>query len=56
MADFFVKPPNLKTGNFEAILPKDLKFSAIKDLSHLKKCAKYQEASSILRVCFALSK
>ena len=56
MADFFVRPPTLTTGNFEAIWPKDLKISAIKDLNRLKKCAKYQEASSILKVGFALSK
>ena len=56
MADFFVRPPTLTTGNFEAIWPKDLKFSAIKDLNRLKKYAKYQEASSILKVDFALSK
>ena len=56
MADFFVRPQTLTTGNFEAIWPQDLKFSAIKDLNRLKKYAKYQEASSILRVSFDLSK
>ena len=56
MADFFVRPPTLTTGNFEAIWPKDLKISAIKDLNRLKKYAKNQEASSILKVGFALSK
>ena len=56
MADFFVRPPTLTAGNFEAIWPKDLKFSAIKDLNCLKKYAKYQEASSILKMGFALSK
>ena len=47
---------NLTTGNFEAISPKDLKFLAIKNLNYLKKYAKFQEASSILRIGFALSK
>ena len=56
MADFFVRPPTLTTGNFEAIWPKDLKISATKDLNRFKKYAKYQEASSILWVGFALSK
>ena len=48
MADFFVRPPTLTTGNFGAIWPKDLKISEIKDLNRLKKYAKYQEASNIL--------
>ena len=56
MADFFVRPPTLTTGNFEAIWPKDLKISAIKDLNRLKKYVKYQEVSSILKMGFALSK
>ena len=56
MADFFVRPPTLNTGNFRAIWPKDFKISAIKDLNRLKKYVKYQEASSILKVGFALSK
>ena len=56
MADFFVRPPTLTTGNFEAIWPKDLKILAIRDLNLLKKYVKYQKASSILRVGFALSK
>ena len=56
MAGFFVRPPTLKTGNFEAIWSKDLKFLAIRDLNRLKKYVKYQEASSILRMSFALSK
>ena len=56
MADFFVRPPTLTTGNFEAIWPKDLKTSGIKVLNRFKKYAKYQEASSILWVGFALSK
>ena len=50
MADFFVRPPTLTTGNFEAIWPKYLKFLAIKDLNCLKKYAKYEEAYSILKM------
>ena len=56
MADFFVRPPTFTTGNFEAMWLKDLKFSEIKDLNCLKRYAKYQEASCIIRVAFALSK
>ena len=56
MADSFVRPPALTTGNFEAIWSEDLTFLAMKDLNCLKKYAKYQEASSILKVGFALSK
>ena len=56
VADFFMRPPTLTTVNFEAIWQKDLKFLEIKDLNCLKKYAKYQEASSILWVGFALSK
>ena len=41
-ADFFLRPPTLTAGNFEAIWPKYLKFSAIKDLNRLKKYVKYQ--------------
>ena len=46
MADFFLRPPNLTASNFEALL---------KDLNLLKEIIKNQEASSILRVGFALS-
>ena len=42
-------------GNFAALWPTDLKFSAIKDLNLLKKYKKNQEASSILRVGIAES-
>ena len=56
MADFFVRPPTLTTGNFEAIQPKDLKTSGIKVLNRFKKYAKHQEASSILWVGFSFSK
>ena len=47
---------SLMAGNFAALWPTDFKFSAIKDLNLLKKYTKNQEASSILRVDFALSK
>ena len=55
-ADFFLRPPTLTASNFAALSPKDFKFSALKDLNLLKKHTKNQEASSILRVVFALSK
>ena len=42
-------------GKFAALWPTDPKFSSIKDLNLLKKHIKNQEASSILRVVFALS-
>ena len=45
-----------RKADFKAIWPKDLKISAIKDLNRLKKYTKYQKASSMLRVGFALSK
>ena len=47
---------NLIAGNFAALWPTDPKFSALKDLNFFKKCTNNQEASSILRVGFALSK
>ena len=47
---------SLMAGNFAAHWPTDPKFSAWKDLNLLKKHTKNQEASSILRVVFALSK
>ena len=56
MADFFVRPPTLTTGNFRTIWSKDLKFSAIRDQNLFKKYAKYQEDSNILEVGFVLSK
>ena len=43
-------------GNFAALWPTDPKFSALKDLNPFKTVSKVQEASSILRVVFALSK
>ena len=43
-------------GNFAALWPTDFKFLAIKDLNRIKKYTKNQEAASILRVIFALSK
>ena len=47
---------SLKAGKFAALWPTDFKFSAFKDLNLLKKHTKNQEASSILKVVFALSK
>ena len=55
-ADFFLRPPTLTASNFAALWPTDPKFSAIKHLNLLKKHIKNQEASSILKVVFALSK
>ena len=55
-ADFFFRPPTLMTDIFAALWHTDLKFLSLKDLNLLKKHTKNQEASSILRVVFALSK
>ena len=56
LADFFLRPPTLTASNFAALWPTDPKFLALKDLNLLIKHTKNQEASSILRVVFALSK
>ena len=50
MADFFLRPPILAAGNFEAAWPRDPKFSALKDLNPLKIVSKAQEAGSVLKV------
>ena len=47
---------SLMAGNFAAHWPTDSKVSALKHLNFLKRHTKNQEASSILRVVFALSK
>ena len=47
---------SLMAGNFAALWTTDPKFLSLKDLNLLKKYNKNQEASSILRVVFALSK
>ena len=47
---------SLMAGNFAALWSTDPKFSAFKDLNLLKKHTKNQDASSILKVVFALSK
>ena len=47
---------SLMAGHFAALWPTDSKFSAIKDLNLLKKYTKNQEADSILKVDFVLSK
>ena len=54
-ADFFLKTPNLTASNFKALSPTGPKFLALKDLNLFKIVSKFQEASSILRVGFALS-
>ena len=36
MADFFLRPPTLTAGNFEATWPKDLKLLLLKDINVLK--------------------
>ena len=56
LAGFFLRPPTLTASNFAALWPTDSKFSAIKDLNFLKRYTKNQEAGSILKVDFALSK
>ena len=43
-------------GNFAALIPLDLKFLALKDLNPFKTVLKVQEAKSILRLDFTLSK
>ena len=47
---------SLMAGNFAALLSTELKFSELKDLNPFKTLPKAQEASSILKVGFALSK
>ena len=47
---------SLMAGNFKALWPTDLKFSAFKDLNFFSIVLKVQETGSILRVSFALSK
>jgi len=42
--------------NFAALSPTDPKFSALKDLNSFSIVSKLQEAGSILKVDFALSK
>ena len=42
--------------NFAALSPTDPKFSALKDLNPFSTVSKAQEAGSILKVVFALSK
>ena len=56
VADFFMRPPTLTASNFAALWPTDLKFSAFKDLNPFSKCVKFQEATSMLRLGFVLSK
>ena len=53
---FFFQPPTLKANIFAALWPTDSKFSALKDLDSFKMVSKVEEASSILRMVFSLSK
>ena len=55
-ADFFLRPPILTAGNFEALQSTDPILTALKYLNHLKKCVKYEEASYNFRLGFACSK
>ena len=48
--------PSLMASNFTALSPTDLKFLALKDLNLVLIVSKVQEAGSILKVGFALSK
>ena len=54
--DFFLRHPTLTALNLKALYSKDSIFTALKDLNLLKDYIKNQEASSTLRVGFALSK
>ena len=47
---------SLMASNFAALWSTEPKFSALKDLNLLKTVSKFQEASSILKVGFTLSK
>ena len=55
-ADFFLRPPTLTASDFDALKPTDPKFSALKDLNPLTTLSKFQEASSIFLLGFALLK
>ena len=55
-ADFFLRTPTLTASNFAALSPTDPKFSALKNLNPFSTVFKVQEAGSILKVGFALSK
>ena len=54
-ADFFLRPPTLKAGNFEALLCTDPIFTALKVLNLFKKYTKYQETSYNFSLGFVLS-
>ena len=55
LADFFLRPPTLKAGNFEALLCIDPIVTALKVLNPFKKYKKYQEASYNFKLGFVLS-
>ena len=54
VADFFMRPPNLKASNFAALLFTGHIFTELKDLNLLKKYVKNQETRGILKIGFAL--
>ena len=56
LADFFLRPPTLKAGNFEALQSLIPIFIAFKVLNPLKRYLKNQEASCNFKLGFALSK
>ena len=55
MADFFLRPPTLKAGNFEALYSTDPIFIVLKDLICFQKYKKNQKASYNFKLDFALS-
>ena len=52
---FFLRPPTLKAGNFEALLCTDPIFTALKVLNPPKNYNKNQEASYNFKLGFAMS-
>ena len=56
IADFFLRTPTLTPSNFNALKSTNPIFTVLKDLILFKRYTKNQEARSILKVVFALSK
>ena len=54
-ADFFLRPPTLKAGNFEVLLCTDPIFTPLKVLNPFKRYKRYQETSYNLKLGFTLS-
>ena len=54
MADFFLRPPTLTASNFEGLKSTDALFTVFKDLNHLNKHTKNQEASYNSKLGFVL--